>query len=114
MTHAVAPSARSTDRRFSSSPLFDLSEATLRRLDPSTCLRRAFTEEAPPRGRAEEVLLAWLIALPPGIDPAEAAGHLAPGAPESGLHPEIERLRNLIEEVARYPAARLSRRPARG
>ncbi|MBP5857615.1 hypothetical protein KAJ83_11390 [Marivibrio halodurans] len=113
MTHAVAPSSRSFDHHLSPS-LFGLSEVALRRLDPSACLRRALLEETPPRGRAEEVLLAWLIALPPGIDPAEAAGHLAPGAPEGGMHPEIERLLGLLKEVARYPAARLSRRRARG
>lgn len=114
MAYATASFARQSVSMVHPPILPGASEATRRRLDPTGCLARALAEEAPPRGRAEEVLLAWLIALPDGLDPAEAARALADCKPAHGLPAETLRLFELIEQVARYPAAALSRRRARG
>lgn len=49
----------------------------------------------------EEVLLSWLIDLPPGIDPAEAAAReLARPGFDRPADPRIRRLRALLREVA--------------
>jgi hypothetical protein len=54
----------------------------------------------------EEVLLAWLIDLPPGADPAEeAARELRRPGFRQPADPRIRRLRALLREVAE-PAPR--------
>jgi hypothetical protein len=85
---------------------------TLLRNDPRNCLGSLF--EAPiqlPRGTAEDALLAWLVTLPDGVDPARAAselGTVAPFAtPDEAEGGETGRLRALLAEIARHPAGRL-------
>lgn len=79
------------------------------RLDPSAALGRLLALDDPPKGLAEDALLGWLIALPGGVDPAEAARELADRPELTAREGEAARLRGLLCEVSRYPAAALSR-----
>ncbi|MEQ8603504.1 MAG: hypothetical protein RIB45_09295 [Marivibrio sp.] len=79
------------------------------RLDPSAALRGLLALDDPPTGLAEDALLGWLIALPGGVDPADAARELAKRPELSASGGEAARLRDLLRDVSRYPAAALSR-----
>lgn len=78
----------------------------LAREDPQGVLRLALAERCEP-GVAEDVLLAWLLRLPDGVDPARAAGRLLAGA-EPGRAGN-QRLLALLAEVACWPMRRLGR-----
>jgi hypothetical protein len=100
-----AAAARAGDR--------ERGERLLRRLDPSASLRALFALDDPPEGLAEEALIGWLIALPDGVDPADAARALFHLPADRCHSAEAERLSGLLEQVARFPAASLSRRRRR-
>lgn len=86
----------------------------LHRLDPRACLQALCAHPDAPRGVAEDALLGWLIALPDGVDPADAARELSDHRMFRGTGPEGGRLRALLREVAAHPAHSLSRRRGRG
>jgi hypothetical protein len=66
-----------------------------------------------PEDCAETALLAWLIGLPDGVDPARAARFaLAAMQPTAEDGPRESRLRVLLAKVGETPAAALPR-PAR-
>lgn len=68
--------------------------------------------ERPPAGAAEAALFSWLVGLPSEVDPALAARRLCGMAPFDTIAPddgEAGRLVRLLDEVAAYPAERLSR-----
>lgn len=105
MRAVKAPKSRSVHRTQRSE--------TLIRNDPKNCLAALFEAPVPlPRGTAEEALLAWLVTLPEGIDPAHAASELGTVAPfvgkERRMGCEAERLCALLEEIALYPSDRLA------
>jgi len=101
-------------------------------LDPAGLLHRAFVAE-PGRGdgggaAAEDTLIAWLMSLPPEVEPAEAARRMVDARLEiarleiarleiarlEGEQPidadaESRRLMALLEETARWPGERLVR-----
>ena len=69
--------------------------------DPSGLLRAAFARD---QGHApREILLAWLMSLGPGVDPAWAARAMLPEQP--GLPGSIGAE---LAEVARWPRERLA------
>lgn len=74
--------------------------------DPQGALRMALSRRCEPAA-AEDVLLAWLLRLPDGVDPACAADRLLGGA-EAGRYSN-QRLLALLAEVARWPMRRLGR-----
>ena len=73
--------------------------------DPEGTMRYALAGRDPPGTPAEDVLLAWVLRLPDGVEPARAALRLLAGAEQSGN----QRLRSLLAEVARWPRRRLAR-----
>jgi len=112
--HSVTPRARSGRAQNADAPGAALQDAFWRdarwaRLDPSAALRRLLALDDPPAGLAEDALLGWLIALPGGVDPADAARELAERPELSARGGETARLRGLLREVSHYPAAALSR-----
>jgi len=59
----------------------------------------------PQGGSPEELLLAWLIALPEGVDPARAARIALDGMATSKIESRVQaRLRDLLLEVACHQA----------
>jgi hypothetical protein len=63
-------------------------------------------------GRAEEIFLAWLLALPPEADPSLAATAVLAqieslAGPDAGDR-ELERLRALLEETMSWPPQALA------
>jgi hypothetical protein len=71
------------------------------------------------RGRAEEIFLAWLLALPPEADPSPAATAVLAqieslAGPDAGDR-ELKRLRALLEETMSWtPQALATLPPPRG
>jgi hypothetical protein len=56
-------------------------------------------------GSPEEVLVAWMMALPEGVDPARAARIALDGIAGSQIEANVPtRLRDLLLEVTRYRA----------
>ena len=56
-------------------------------------------------GSPEEALIAWLIALPEGVEPARAARIALDGIARSEIEASVPtRLRELLLEVSRYRA----------
>jgi hypothetical protein len=59
----------------------------------------------------EDALIAWLLGLPDGVDPARAAAvalGAAPGREREWETPAGSRLRALLQEIAETPAGALS------
>lgn len=54
-------------------------------------------------------LLAWIIALPPGLDPADAAASVLAYQQRQTSQPLSPSLTALLQNVAHYPAQRLAR-----
>ncbi len=84
-------------------PSFDPGWLILRTLDGAPAAHGA---------TAEDALLAWLVRLPAGMDPADAAAALlesyAPTAPDDALS---RRILERMAEVRDYPRDRLTRLP---
>jgi hypothetical protein len=81
--------------------------------DPGWLIQRTFDAAPTADGAtAEDAVLAWLVRLPDGLDPAEAAAALldayAPTAPDDPL---TRRILARIAEVRDFPCDRLARLP---
>ena len=84
----------------------------LHRLDPQDSLGAIARGDAAGTGAAELAVFAWVLGLPAGWDPADAAQRLLTAWPFSGFGEsggERARLLTLLQEIAHYPAARLAR-----
>jgi hypothetical protein len=82
-------------------------------LDPAGLLHRAFVQEPGERATPEDTLVAWLMSLAPGADPAAAARRIVDTRLEIGVEVDddagMRRLMSLLEETARWPQERLVR-----
>lgn len=101
---------RTATNQNQSAPWFDPGWLIWRTLD-------AGLDAAP--GAAETTLLAWIVRLPVGHDPAEAAGQLLHRYATDLNDPAATRLTELLEETQSYTPERLAqlrprRRPAAG
>lgn len=87
-------------------------------IDPHHLIRSLFKAENPlPKGTAEDAILSWLIALPTGVDPANAAKTLSRlPLPSDAVTGEAAKVKALLREITAFPAERLSqaRRRRRG
>jgi hypothetical protein len=78
------------------------------RIDAANATRQiGFEARSRTIGSPEEVLVAWLVALPEGLDPAHAAQIAIDRIARSKIEANVPtRLRELLLEVARCPADR--------
>ncbi len=91
---------------------YDNPDQLLWALDPQLYLSNLAVAVSPAEGSAKAAMMAWVLALPEGMDPANAAKRLLDLPLFSGIEPskgEAGRLIELLRQISHFPREKLGR-----
>lgn len=96
---------------------YDNPDRALCQYDPKLYLSNLAVALSPAEGSAKAAMMAWLVELPDGTDPARAASRLLSLPLFSGIAAsdgEAGVLVSLLDQVRRFPRHKLAAMPRRG